>query len=115
MKSIAEEKLNDISERCKDKLRNSRYGTDEHIRQIAERFDETTKKTFKGPNDLCVVPFGSVADKDPEYNIKSGKLKIDGYASFDCWKTLLIRCFTGKMLLPSSSHRFWRRLQQSLS
>lgn len=45
---------------------------------IAERFDETVKKTFKGPDDLCVVPFGTVADKDPAHDIKSGKLKING-------------------------------------
>lgn len=57
---------------------NSRYGTDEHAMHIAERFDETVKKTFKGPDDLCVVPFGTIADKDPAHDIKSGKLKING-------------------------------------
>lgn len=64
-----------------DKLRDSRYGADEHIQQIAERFDETAKKTFKGPDDLCVITFGSLADKDLAYGIRSGKLKIDGWAS----------------------------------
>ena len=59
-------------------MRDSRYGTAEHIKQIADRFDETTKKTFKGPNDLCVIPFGSMADKDPNHGIKSGRLRIDG-------------------------------------
>ena len=61
-----------------EKLRNSRYGADEHIKQISERFDETAKKIFKDPSDLCVVPFGSIADKDPACGIKSGKLKLDG-------------------------------------
>ncbi|THH05876.1 hypothetical protein EW145_g4483 [Phellinidium pouzarii] len=62
----------------KYKLQNSRYGSDEHVKQIGERFDETTKKIFRDTNDVCVVPFGSISDKDMENEIRSGKLKLSG-------------------------------------
>ncbi|KAH8110514.1 hypothetical protein DFH11DRAFT_1514361 [Phellopilus nigrolimitatus] len=61
------------------KLCKSRYGSDDHVKQIGERFDETTKKVFRDTSDACVVPFGSIADKDLENGIRSGKLKLSGY------------------------------------
>ncbi|THH08786.1 hypothetical protein EW145_g2475 [Phellinidium pouzarii] len=62
----------------KEKLRNSLYGSDEHIKHISARFDETTKKTFKDIKDVCVVQFGSISDKDLENGIRSGKLRLSG-------------------------------------
>ncbi|KAI5115452.1 hypothetical protein M0805_008680 [Coniferiporia weirii] len=62
----------------KDKLRGSRYSSDEHVKQISERFDETTKKIFRDTKDVCLVPFGTISDKDLEYGIRSGKLKLSG-------------------------------------
>ena len=61
-----------------DKLRDSIYGAKEHVKQIANCFDESTKKTFRTDNDVCLVPFGSLADKDPDHGIRSGKLKLTG-------------------------------------
>jgi len=60
------------------KLRNSIYGATEHVKQIAQCFDESTKKTFRSEGDVCLVPFGSLADKDLENGIRSGKLKLTG-------------------------------------
>lgn len=61
-----------------DKLRGSRFGSDAHIDQLTERFDETLKKTFRSKTDVCLVPFGSATDKDIEFGIRSGKLKLSG-------------------------------------
>ncbi|KAI5115973.1 hypothetical protein M0805_001504 [Coniferiporia weirii] len=62
----------------RDKLKDSRYGSDEHVKQISERFDETTKKFFRDTKDVCLVSFGSLAEKDPENGIRSGKLRLSG-------------------------------------
>ena len=61
------------------KLEGSFYGTEDHIQQISNRFDETTKKTFRSATDVCLVPFGSTTDRDLEHGIRSGKLKLAGY------------------------------------
>lgn len=61
-----------------EKLKGSKYGSDEQIKQISDRFDETTKKTFRSPEDVCLIAFGTTMDKDVEYGIRSGKLKISG-------------------------------------
>lgn len=63
------------------KLVGSFYGTEDHIHQISDRFDETTKKTFRSASDVCLVPFGSTTDRDLTHGIRSGKLKLTGYVS----------------------------------
>ncbi|KAI5115029.1 hypothetical protein M0805_009482, partial [Coniferiporia weirii] len=62
----------------RNKLRNSKYGSEEQVEQISERFDETTKKIFGDTKDVCLVPFGNISDKDLEHGIRSGKLKLSG-------------------------------------
>ncbi|KAI5116123.1 hypothetical protein M0805_004503 [Coniferiporia weirii] len=63
----------------RDKLRNSRrFGSEEQVKQISKRFDETTKKIFSDAADVCLVPFGNISDKDLEYGIRFGKLKLSG-------------------------------------
>jgi hypothetical protein len=62
-----------------EKLRGSVYGSPENVAQIAERFDETTKRTFKSVEDPCIVQFGSTRDNDATCNIRSGKLKLTGW------------------------------------
>lgn len=63
-----------------EKLSGSIYGTPENITQIAERFDETTKRTFRSVDDKCMVQFGSPRDTDAAHDIRSGRLKLAGYA-----------------------------------
>ncbi|THH08787.1 hypothetical protein EW145_g2476 [Phellinidium pouzarii] len=62
----------------KEKLKSSKYGSDQLVKQIGERFDETTKMIFRDTNDVCLIPFGSILDKDLENGIRSGKLKLSG-------------------------------------
>ena len=59
-----------------DKLKDSPYGDKDCVEQIANRFDETAKKTFRGSDDACRVQFGSLSDNDPDHSIRSGKLKF---------------------------------------
>ena len=61
-----------------EKLKGSKYGADEQIKQISDRFDETTKKTFRSSEDVCLIAFGTTMDKDVQYGIRSGKLKVPG-------------------------------------
>ena len=63
------------------KLLGSKYDSDEHIEQIATRFDESTKRTFRDVNEISLIQFGSVADRDDKYGIRAGKLKLTGYDS----------------------------------
>ena len=56
----------------------SPYASDEHVALIASRFDETVKRTFRNPEDVCLVPFGSLFDKDPENGIVNGKMRLSG-------------------------------------
>ena len=66
-----------------ERLRSSLYNSTEHIKQIASRFDETTKRTFRGSEEYCSIPFGSAMDKDPAHDIRSGRLKLKGYGTLD--------------------------------
>lgn len=76
-----------------EKLKNSRFGSDEFVEQISDKFDETTKKTFRGVSDVCLVAFGSIAEKDPDHGIRSGKLKLTGYLTlFHCLRILPSSC-----------------------
>ena len=59
-------------------MRDSRYGTAEHIKQIADRFDETTKRLFRSNKEVQFVSFGSPLDKDPDVHIRGGQLRLTG-------------------------------------
>ncbi|KAF8652562.1 hypothetical protein AX16_004345 [Volvariella volvacea WC 439] len=48
------------------------------LSQIAECFDKTTKPTFRNLNGPCFIRFGTIRDNDPQFNIRSGKLRLDG-------------------------------------
>ena len=60
------------------KLANSRYGSPEIIEQMKEIFDKTTKLRFRDADDPQYIKFGTVRDKEPEYDIRSGQLKLVG-------------------------------------
>ncbi|KAL4065607.1 hypothetical protein V8B97DRAFT_1875242 [Scleroderma yunnanense] len=60
------------------KLLGSRFGTREDIIQMKIEFDKTTKLRFRNPNESSYIRFGTVRDRDPAFNIRSGQLKIPG-------------------------------------
>ena len=60
------------------KLANSRYGSDEIVEQMKDIFDKTTKLRFRDANDPQYIKFGTVRDKEPQYDIRSGQLKLAG-------------------------------------
>lgn len=45
---------------------------------MTELFDKTTKVRFRDAEEPQYIKFGSVRDKDPEYDIRSGQLKLSG-------------------------------------
>ncbi|KIK16840.1 hypothetical protein PISMIDRAFT_250101 [Pisolithus microcarpus 441] len=45
---------------------------------MKNEFDKTTKLRFSNPNDPSFIRFGTVRDRDLEYNIRSGQLKLPG-------------------------------------
>lgn len=55
-----------------------RTRTSDDITQMTNEFDKTTKIRFSKPDEPAYVRFGTVRDKDPAFNIKSGQLKLPG-------------------------------------
>ncbi|KAI6124648.1 hypothetical protein EV401DRAFT_1161170 [Pisolithus croceorrhizus] len=62
----------------KKKLAGSKYGNPEILRQITDIFDKTTKLRVRNAEDPQYIKFGTVRDKDPQYDIRSGQLKLTG-------------------------------------
>ncbi|KIK93923.1 hypothetical protein PAXRUDRAFT_785589 [Paxillus rubicundulus Ve08.2h10] len=62
----------------KAKLANSRYGAPDIVQQMKEIFDTSTKLRFRDPGDPQYIRFGAMRDKDPQYDIRSGQLKLAG-------------------------------------
>lgn len=61
-----------------DKLKESRFGKPEEIAAMMERFERSTKPTFKEPNVRSFVKFGGLRDSDPQAGIVRGSLSVDG-------------------------------------
>ncbi|KAK0448949.1 uncharacterized protein EV420DRAFT_1566344, partial [Desarmillaria tabescens] len=59
-----------------DKLKDSKFA--EEVENIAECFDKTTKFRFRNSEEPAYVKFGSMKDKDPALDIRSGQLKLAG-------------------------------------
>ncbi|EED83869.1 predicted protein [Postia placenta Mad-698-R] len=59
-------------EYLKHQLSGSRYGQDQDVDEMARQFDKTTKTIFRSPEDTAYIRFGSMRDKDPQYNIRNG-------------------------------------------
>ncbi|KAG1886692.1 hypothetical protein F4604DRAFT_1723101 [Suillus subluteus] len=67
-----------VTRRAREKLSGSRFGTPEIIEQMTDAFDNTTKFRFCNPEDPSYIKFGTMRDKDPQFNIRSGQLKLNG-------------------------------------
>ncbi|KAG6334775.1 hypothetical protein ID866_4308 [Astraeus odoratus] len=59
-------------------LANSKFGNEETLQRIVDIFDRTTKLMFRDADEPQYIQFGGVRDREPEYNIRSGKLKLSG-------------------------------------
>ncbi|TEB20801.1 hypothetical protein FA13DRAFT_1672147 [Coprinellus micaceus] len=57
-------------------LKNSKFIED--VPRIAECFDNSTKLKFANPSDPQYIRFGGVRDKDLEFGIRSGQLRLEG-------------------------------------
>jgi hypothetical protein len=60
------------------KLANSRYGSPDIVQQMKGIFDKETKLRFRDASDPQYIKFGTVRDKDPQCDIRSGQLKLAG-------------------------------------
>ncbi|KAK0222688.1 hypothetical protein EDD85DRAFT_959945 [Armillaria nabsnona] len=58
------------------KLKGSKFS--DEVKNIAECFDKTTKLRFRNSGEAAYVKFGSMRDKDPALDIRSGQLKLSG-------------------------------------
>ncbi|KAJ3918140.1 hypothetical protein F5877DRAFT_90847 [Lentinula edodes] len=57
-----------------ERLRNSRFGSEEDVQQIASIFDSDAKHTFRNPDDPVFIKFGTFRDRDPSVDIKAGNI-----------------------------------------
>ncbi|KAM6497429.1 hypothetical protein JOM56_007902 [Amanita muscaria] len=64
-------------EYLKQRLQNSKYGSDE-IEVIANEFDRITKCTFNTSDTPSSVKFRGLKHNDPEFDIRLGRIKIIG-------------------------------------
>jgi hypothetical protein len=71
-----------VSDPTLEKLKNSKYGTEDSVNHITKRFDETTKRLFRDRKEPQYIPFGSPLDKDATVGIRGGQLKLTGYEPF---------------------------------
>lgn len=62
-----------------DKLRLSRFATDDDFDAMMSAFDGMTKPTFKDPTTTSYIKFGGPRDSDERYNIRRGVLSLSGY------------------------------------
>jgi len=60
------------------KLAGSKFGTPEDIAQMTKDFDKSAKLRFKNPTEPSYIRFGTVRDRDPAFDIKSGQLRLQG-------------------------------------
>jgi len=49
------------------------------IKRMTDIFDKSTKLRFRKPDEPSYIKFGTIRDKDPEYDIRSGQLKLAGF------------------------------------
>ncbi|KAG1810862.1 uncharacterized protein BJ212DRAFT_1376413 [Suillus subaureus] len=67
-----------VTRRAREKLSGSRFGTPEIVQQMTDIFDKTTKFRFRNPEESSYIRFGTLRDKDTQFNIRSGQLKLNG-------------------------------------
>ncbi|KAG8755538.1 hypothetical protein FRC14_003961 [Serendipita sp. 396] len=58
------------------KLSNSKFGDEETISDMVEKFEQRAKRIFDGSQESNVIEFGSRRDNDREYGIIQGKIAL---------------------------------------
>ena len=93
-----------------DKLCGSKFGSHEDIVQMTDCFDKTTKHRFRNPDEPSYIKFGAMRDKDTNYDIRSGQLKLPGWVNFNFSfeRFLQVLCSDRKL-----KHFLNRRLEKS--
>ncbi|KAG1753749.1 uncharacterized protein EDB91DRAFT_1234152 [Suillus paluster] len=61
-----------------EKLSGSRFGTPDMVQRMTDIFDSTTKLRFRNPEESSYIKFGTIRDRDPQRDIRSGQLKLNG-------------------------------------
>lgn len=61
-----------------ERLEGSKYCNAEILKQMTEIFDKTTKLRLRNAEDPQYIKFGTVRDKDPQYDVRSGQLRLSG-------------------------------------
>ncbi|KAG9054865.1 hypothetical protein FS842_003929 [Serendipita sp. 407] len=59
-----------------EKLSDSRFGDEESISDMVEKFEQRTKRVFDGSQESNVIEFGGRRDNDREYGIIQGKITL---------------------------------------
>ena len=65
-------------QRPPEKLKKSKFNTDEDIASFAQKFDEGLKRVFTDATGTQYIKFGSPRDNEPKHGIKAGKLMLTG-------------------------------------
>ncbi|KIJ66155.1 hypothetical protein HYDPIDRAFT_152023 [Hydnomerulius pinastri MD-312] len=63
-----------------------KFGAPDILRQMTEIFDKTTKLRLRNAEDPQYIKFGTVRDKDPQYEIRSGQLRLSGRSVADLFE-----------------------------
>ncbi|KAG1836542.1 hypothetical protein DFJ58DRAFT_669610 [Suillus subalutaceus] len=67
-----------VTRRAREKLSGSCFGTPEIVLQMTDIFDMSTKLRFRNPEESSFIKFGTIRDKDPQFDIRNGQLKLNG-------------------------------------
>ncbi|KAG8822499.1 hypothetical protein FRC19_005841 [Serendipita sp. 401] len=59
-----------------EKLSNSKFGDEESISDMVDKFEQRAKRIFDGSQESNVIEFGSRRDNDREYGIIQGKIAL---------------------------------------
>lgn len=59
-------------------LEGSRYGDEEHIDELTETFDKTTKRLFRTSDKVTYMKIGGKKTNEPQFAIRGGQLSIQG-------------------------------------
>ncbi|EPT00710.1 hypothetical protein FOMPIDRAFT_150495 [Fomitopsis schrenkii] len=65
-------------ELLRNKLRSSRFATNDDIEAMMSTFESMTKPTFRDPTAISYIRFGGPRDTDERYNIRRGVLSLSG-------------------------------------
>ncbi|KAG1746342.1 hypothetical protein EDB19DRAFT_1848493 [Suillus lakei] len=82
------------------------YSGPKIIAHMADIFDKTTKVRFHKPDEPSYIRFGVIRDKDTQYNIRSGQLKLAGFDVADLFKPsieAIIEAFEQQRRVASAS------------